>query len=76
MPKSTLTASSAPRKTRSARKHPTPEEIQIRAYEIFLERNGAPGNPLEDWVRAERELTQKYSAKSRKRAPVLKIVAA
>jgi len=76
MPKSTLTASSAPRKTRSAKKHPTPEEIQVRAYEIFLERNGAPGNPLEDWVRAERELTQKYRKTTRKPARTLKIVAA
>lgn len=31
----------------------------MRAYEIYLERNGAPGNPLEDWVRAEREVMQK-----------------
>jgi Protein of unknown function (DUF2934) len=35
---------------------PTQEEIALRAYHIYLERHGAPGNPLEDWVRAEREL--------------------
>jgi len=34
----------------------THEQIQMRAYEIYLERNGAPGNPMEDWVRAEREV--------------------
>lgn len=47
------------RKPRAPKGAPTQEQIRLRAYEIFLERNGAPGNPLEDWVRAERELTQK-----------------
>jgi hypothetical protein len=35
---------------------PTIDQIRRRAYEIYLERGGAPGNPLEDWSRAEREL--------------------
>ena len=35
---------------------PTTEQIQLRAYQIYVERNGAPGNPFEDWTRAEREL--------------------
>lgn len=68
MPKSTETAPATPRKTRSAKKAPTREEIQVRAYEIYLERNGAPGNALEDWVRAERELTQSPGSKARKSA--------
>lgn len=32
------------------------EEIRRRAYEIYLERAGLPGNELGDWLRAEREL--------------------
>jgi hypothetical protein len=40
----------------STKKLSTHEKIQVRAYEIYLERNGAPGNPMEDWVRAEREV--------------------
>ncbi|MGB2672377.1 MAG: DUF2934 domain-containing protein [Candidatus Acidiferrum sp.] len=49
----------------------TPQEkIQLRAYEIYLERNGAPGNPLEDWVRAEREVLQKARKNSKKDAKV------
>jgi hypothetical protein len=32
------------------------EEIRLRAYEIYLERGGLPGNELEDWLQAEREL--------------------
>jgi hypothetical protein len=31
-------------------------EVQRRAYEIYLERNGAPGDPVSDWLQAEREL--------------------
>jgi hypothetical protein len=53
------TPSPAPRKPRAAKSHPTPEQIQLRAYEIYLERRGAPGNALQDWVQAERELLQK-----------------
>jgi len=32
------------------------EEIRRRAYEIYVERNGLPGDELDDWLRAEREL--------------------
>lgn len=44
------------RKSRTDKKQATHEEIQLRAYEIYLERGSRPGNPLDDWVRAEREL--------------------
>ena len=40
----------------SANHKPTQEEIRRRAYEIYLERNGLPGDELDDWLRAEREL--------------------
>jgi hypothetical protein len=33
------------------------QEIRRRAYEIYLERRAQPGHELEDWLRAERELT-------------------
>jgi len=38
--------------------HQTPrhEEIYLRAYHIYLERGGLPGNELDDWLQAEREL--------------------
>jgi hypothetical protein len=32
------------------------EQIELRAYELYLQRNGAPGDPLADWVRAEHEV--------------------
>jgi hypothetical protein len=31
-------------------------EVQRRAYEIYLGRNGAPGDAVSDWLQAEREL--------------------
>lgn len=34
----------------------TIEQIQARAYEIYLERGDAEGNETEDWLQAEREL--------------------
>jgi hypothetical protein len=37
---------------------PTDEQIAERAYHIYLERDGADGNPDEDWLQAERELTE------------------
>jgi hypothetical protein len=32
------------------------ERIRCRAYEIYLEHGEHPGNELEDWLQAEREL--------------------
>jgi len=57
-------------KSPSAKKLSPQQEIAMRAYEIYLERNGAPGNPLEDWVRAEREVTQKSRKTAKKAAAV------
>jgi Protein of unknown function (DUF2934) len=36
-------------------KAPTLEEIELRAYEIYLKRGDADGIALEDWLAAERE---------------------
>jgi hypothetical protein len=63
MPKTTEVSSPARRKPRTAKRLPTTEEIQLRAYEIYLDRNGAPGNELDDWVQAERQLLDKRGAK-------------
>jgi hypothetical protein len=35
---------------------PSQEEIRRRAFEIYLERGHLPGDELDDWLRAEREL--------------------
>ena len=43
-----------------AERHPTREEIELRAYQIYVERGGAQGNDLEDWLQAEFELIEQY----------------
>ncbi len=35
---------------------PTKKQIRDRAYFIYLARQGAPGDALQDWLLAEREL--------------------
>lgn len=58
---------SSPRtKSKSDPKLSTHDKIALRAYEIYLERHGAPGNPLEDWVRAEREILTKPKRAAKK----------
>jgi hypothetical protein len=37
---------------------PTHEEIKYRAYEIYLSRGATDGHDLEDWLQAERDLSQ------------------
>ena len=39
------------------RKELLKEDIAHRAYELFVQRGSALGNDIEDWVRAEKELT-------------------
>jgi Protein of unknown function (DUF2934) len=62
------------KKPRATAVRPTREEIALRAYQIYLERSGAPGNALEDWTRAERELLEESGRPRRKPGP--KLVAA
>jgi hypothetical protein len=40
---------------------PSNEQIEVRAYEIFLERGGEPGRDLEDWLAAEKELHGRHA---------------
>jgi hypothetical protein len=69
-------APSATRKPRAAKRAATLEQIQARAYEIYLERRGAPGNHTEDWLRAERELASGGPTQPRKSSRTAKSQAA
>jgi hypothetical protein len=42
-------------------KESTIDDIRVRAYEIFVAREGAPGDEVQDWLQAERELLLKES---------------
>jgi hypothetical protein len=55
----------------TAEGHPTREEIELRAHQIYVERGGAHGREVEDWLQAERELLGKYG----KTGPKAKAVA-
>lgn len=75
MPKSTkATSSVSPRKPKKAKPEPTQEEIALRAYHIFLERGSTPGNELEDWLQAERELKSE-AKKPRRKSKIVSIAA-
>ena len=75
MPKSTRAASPvAPKKPRKTKAQPTQEEIALRAYHIFLERGSTPGNEIEDWLQAERELTSEVK-KPRRKSKIVSIAA-
>jgi hypothetical protein len=44
--------------SRTDKKTPTQKEIELRAFEIYLQRGGEDGNELNDWLAAEKELTE------------------
>ena len=56
--------SRAPRKPRpDATRTLTPDDhdaIRSRAYELYQARGGEPGREMEDWARAEEELTRSH----------------
>lgn len=75
MPKST--PSPAPKTKKAAAKtpsKPTHEQIAKRAYEIYLERGYASGDPMQDWLRAEQELSAP-ARKSRTKSKVITFAA-
>jgi DUF2934 family protein len=63
MPKRTTQKGNTPQMKRiifgkrtSASRAPSQNEIELRAYQIFLERGGVDGHAEEDWMQAESEL--------------------
>ena len=53
------TASTMEPPKQSLHTQPMTEQIRQRAYEIYVSRNGAPGDEVQDWLQAERELSSK-----------------
>jgi hypothetical protein len=47
-----------PKRNVFGRREPTKREIAERAYFIYLARGGMNGDPVTDWVQAERELRE------------------
>ena len=50
------------------------DQIAARAYQIYLERGSTPGDPMQDWLRAERELAAPPK-KSRSKSKVITFAA-
>ena len=51
--------------SRTAEARPTDEEIELYAYQIYIERGCADGHDVDDWLQAEQELFEKYANTSR-----------
>lgn len=45
-------------------RRPTRDQIERRAYDIWLRRAGGDGNPTVDWLQAERELLSEINARN------------
>ena len=45
---------------------PTRDQIQLRAYELYLKRGGEGGRDVEDWLTAETELRNQHSSSTGK----------
>lgn len=41
---------------------PDPERVSMRAYELYLARGGSDGQAFDDWLTAERELSQRSTS--------------
>jgi hypothetical protein len=74
MPSKKATSTPAVKKPKKAKEQPTQEQIALRAYHIYLERGSTLGDPLQDWLQAERELTA-IPGKSRRKPKVVSIAA-
>lgn len=63
--------------TDTEKKVPSLEEIELRAYEIWLRRGDGDGVALEDWLAAERELLASHQTElSNPTFPLVKPAAA
>ena len=50
---------------------PTHEQIERRAYQLYLEHGFHPGNALGDWLAAEKELTERSESEGANKPPVV-----
>ena len=54
-------SSPAVSKSQTAERRPRREEIEVRAFQIYVDRGGAHGQDVDDWLQAERELLEKFA---------------
>jgi hypothetical protein len=80
MPKSKSVSPEAPKKSRKVAEtaepvKPTYEQIALRAYHIYLERGSTPGDPMQDWLQAEQELTASPKKNNGRKTKIVSIAA-
>ncbi|HVM76103.1 MAG TPA: DUF2934 domain-containing protein [Candidatus Saccharimonadales bacterium] len=77
MPKAKTTSETTTKKPRKAAATSalTHDDIAARAYQIYQERGYAPGDPMEDWLQAERELAGAKPKKATGKTKVVSIAA-
>ena len=75
MPKAKTTSETTKRPRRAWKTEPTHDQIAVRAYQIYQERGYAPGDPMRDWLQAERELTAPKPKKTSRKTKVVSIAA-
>jgi len=76
MSKAKITPSETTKKPRkSAKSAPTHDDIAARAYQIYRERGYAPGDPMQDWLQAESELSAAKAKKTGRKTKVVSIAA-
>jgi Protein of unknown function (DUF2934) len=63
--KQTEKSSLAGSESRTTEARPTDEEIELYAYQIYIERGCADGHDVDDWLQAEHELSEKYANSGR-----------
>ena len=74
MPKATTASPPAVKNASKPKPKPTYDDIALRAYHIYMERGCTPGDPMQDWLQAERDLLEQ-SAKPRRKSKVVSIAA-
>lgn len=75
MPKAKTTSETTKKPRKAAKSAPTHEEIAARAYQIYQERGYTAGDPMQDWLQAERELTAPVPKKGSRKTKVVSIAA-
>jgi hypothetical protein len=74
MPKAKTASGPTVKKAGKMKAKPTQDDIALRAYHIYLERGCTPGDPMQDWLRAEQELLGR-AKKPRGKSKVVSIAA-
>jgi hypothetical protein len=74
MPKRRTSSSPAAKKARAVKAKPTQDDIALRAYHIYVERGRTAGDPMQDWLQAEKELLGSMK-KPRRKSKVVSIAA-